>query len=187
VAPPAPPPRPYVLGAGGLATRKGFDVLIDAFPRVDAASDLVIAGDGPARAALAARATDRGIAARTTFLGHVDRATVASLLRGAAAVAIPSRFEGHPLIVLEAMLAGAPIVASDIPGLPDELRHGETGLRVPAGDAAALGDALRLLTRDRDRARALGRAAREAARRFPSWADVATRVLAEYRGALADA
>lgn len=184
---PAARPRPYVLGAGGLAPRKAFDVLVDAFPRVTAAYDLVIAGDGAERAALASRAADRGIASRTDFLGHVDRAMVASLLRGAAAVAIPSRFEGHPLIVLEAMLAGAPIVASDIPGLPDELRHGETGLRVPPDDAAALGDALRFLTDDRDRARALGRAAREAARRFPSWADVATRVLAEYRAALADA
>src|SRR5207244_10512470 len=90
--------RPHVLGAGALAERKGFDVQIDAFAAAGTDLDRVLAGDGPEGAALAARAGARGVAARVHFLGHVDRVTVASLLRGAAIVAIPSRFEGHPLI-----------------------------------------------------------------------------------------
>ncbi len=183
---PATRARPYVLGAGALAERKGFDVLIDAFAAAGTDLDLVLAGDGPEGAALAARAAARGVAARVHFLGHVDRVTVASLLRGAAIVAIPSRFEGHPLICLEAMLAGAPVVASDIPGLPADLRHGQTGLRVPGEDPAALAQALRELAEVPERARALGRAAREAARRLPSWDEVTTRVLDEYEAALAD-
>src|SRR5438034_6047130 len=121
--------------------------------------DLVLAGDGPERAALEARAAARGIAARVHFLGHVERAAVASLLRGAAIVAIPSRFEGHPLICLEAMLAGAPLVVSDLPAFPGELRHGETGLRFPPEDARALAKALGELAADPARARALGAAA----------------------------
>jgi glycosyltransferase involved in cell wall biosynthesis len=177
-------PRPYVLGAGALAERKGFDVLIDAHAATGIALDLVLAGDGPERAALEARAAARGIASRVEFLGHVDRATLAGLMRGAAVVAMPSRFEGHPLVCLEAMLAGAPLVASAIPGLPAELRHGENGLLVPPDDAPALAAALRQLAEAPERARALGRAARATAGRFPTWDEVTARVLAEYRAAL---
>jgi glycosyltransferase involved in cell wall biosynthesis len=182
--PPAARARSYVLGAGALAERKGFDLLIDAFADAGIDLDLVLAGDGPERAALEARAAARGVASRVQFLGHVARAIVASLLRGAAMVAMPSRFEGHPLIALEAMLAGAPLIASDIPGLPPELRNGETGLLVPPEDVAALAHALRELSESRERARGLGRAAREAARRFPSWDEVTARVLAEYATAV---
>jgi glycosyltransferase involved in cell wall biosynthesis len=181
--PPAARARPYVLGAGALAERKGFDVLIDAHAAAGIELDLVLAGDGPERAALEARAAARGIRSRVELLGHVDRATVASLLRGAAVVAMPSRFEGHPLVCLEAMLAGAPLVASAIPGLPPELRHGETGLLVPPDDSQALARALRELVEAPDRARALGRAARAAAGGFPTWDEVTARVLAEYRAA----
>jgi glycogen(starch) synthase len=180
---PARRPRPYVLGAGALAERKGFDLLIDAHAAAGIELDLVLAGDGPERAALEARASARGIASRVDFLGHVDRATVAALLRGAAIVAMPSRFEGHPLVCLEAMLAGAPLVASAIPGLPAELRHGETGLLVPPDDPSALATTLRALVDAPERAAALGRAARAAGRGFPSWDDVAARVLAEYETA----
>ena len=176
--------RAYVFGAGALAWRKGFDVLLDAFAAADLDLDLVLAGDGPERAALAQRAADRGVARRVHFLGHVDRATVASLLRGACVVAMPSRFEGHPLIALEAMLAGVPLVASDIPGLPPELRDGASGLLVPAEDVGALAAALRRVGTSTDAAQAMGLAAREAARRFPSWEAVTDRVLAEYDRAL---
>ena len=181
--PPAERARPYVLGAGALAERKGFDVLIEAYARAGILPDLVLAGDGPERAALEARAAARGVTSRVHFLGHVDRATLASLLRGAAVVAMPSRFEGHPLVCLEAMLAGAPVVASAIPGMPAELRDGETGLLFPPEDTAALARALRELTEAPERARTLGRAARAAALAFPSWDQVTASVLAEYRAA----
>lgn len=174
-------PRPFVLGVGRLAEQKGFDVLIDALPATTL--DLVLAGDGPERESLARRAVARGVAERVQFLGVVGRATVAGLLRGAAVVAMPSRFEGHPLVCLEAMLAGAPLVAAAIPGLPSELVHGETGLLVPPDDPAALGAALADVASSPERARALGRAAAAAARRFPTWRSVTTRVLDEYEAA----
>ncbi|HZP43032.1 MAG TPA: glycosyltransferase [Candidatus Binatia bacterium] len=173
--------RPFVLGVGRLAEQKGFDLLIDALPATDL--DLVLAGDGPERERLARRAAARGVGDRVEFLGAVPRATVAGLLRGAAVVAMPSRFEGHPLVCLEAMLAGAPLVTAAIPGLPPELVDGETGLIVPPEDPRALGAALTALAASPARARALGRAAAAAARRFPTWDAVATRVLAEYAAA----
>jgi len=181
---PHPHPRPYVLGMGALAERKGFDLLVDAVAASGLEIDLLLAGDGPQRAALAARAADRGIAKRTHFLGHVDRATVARLLRGAAVVAVPSRFEGHPLIVLETMAAGAPMVVTALPGLPEQVRDGETALVVPLEDAGALAAALRVLVDDPARRRALGAAAAAAARDLPTWATMADRVVAEYACAL---
>jgi glycosyltransferase involved in cell wall biosynthesis len=80
----------------------------------------------------------------------------------------------------KAMLAGAPLVVSDLPAFPGALRHGETGLRVPPDDVAALAQAIRDLALAPERARALGRAAREAAGHFRTWDEIATRVLAEY-------
>ena len=164
--PPTPRSRPYVLGVGRLAHQKGFDVLVDAFAAADLDLDLVFAGNGPERHVLAERAIMRGVANRTHFLGEVDRETVIGLIRGASIVAAPSRFEGHPLVHLEAMAAGAPLIASTIPGTPVELRNEETGILVPPDDPEALRVALRNLGQSPEHARALGDAAREAARQF---------------------
>ena len=183
--PPTPRPRPYVLGVGRLAYQKGFDVLVDAFAEAAVDLDLVFAGDGPERKALVERAAMRSISGRTHFLGQLDRETVIGLLRGASIVAAPSRFEGHPLVHLEAMAAGAPLIASAIPGNPAELRSGQTGVLVPPDDPQALAGALRDLARMPERARALGEAAREAARQFLNWSQVTDRVLAVYASAAA--
>jgi glycosyltransferase involved in cell wall biosynthesis len=183
-APPLPRARPFVLGVGRLTAQKGFDLLVDACAGLPASHDLVLAGEGPDRDALARQAAACGLADRLVFLGLVDRATVAGLLRAAAVVAIPSRFEGHPLIALEAMTAGTPIVASALPNMPAELRADESGLLVPPGDVPALAEALRGLVADPERARRLGRAAADAAHAIPSWDVVAERTLAVYRAAL---
>jgi glycosyltransferase involved in cell wall biosynthesis len=178
--PPITRDRPYALGVGHLAPRKGFDVLISAVAASGTSLDVVLAGDGPERGALAELAARSGLNGRVHFLGNVDRPTVAGLMRGAAVVAVPSRFEGFSLVLREAMAVGAPVVASALPAFPDELRHGETGLLVPVDDVAALADALRTLCDDPERARALGRAASIAARAFPCWEETTERVLAEY-------
>jgi glycosyltransferase involved in cell wall biosynthesis len=177
---PAEHPRPYVLGVGRLTEQKGFDLLIDAFAAAAVPLDLILAGSGPDLPALRARAEGCGLTERVHFLGHVDREVVLRLLRGATVVAMPSRFEGHPLICLEAMQAGAPLVASNLPGLPPALRDGETGVLIPPGDVGALASALRSLAGDSDRARRLGRAAAAAARSFMDWRQVTDRVLGEY-------
>lgn len=182
-AAPAERPTPFVLGVGRLAEQKGFDILVEAFAAAGLTHDLVLAGDGPDRDQLLRMAAARGIAERLHVLGIVDRPTVASLLRGAAIVAIPSRFEGYPQVSLEAMLAGAPIVVSNLAVMPVELRDGESGLRVPSEDPAALARALRTLAEDPGRARSFGRAAQAAARRFPGWTEVTDRILAEYAAA----
>ena len=171
---------PYVLAVGRLAHQKGFDVLLDAAARVSLPMAVVIAGTGPDAETLRQQADCLGLASRVEFLGDVPRDRVRALLRGAAVVAMPSRFEGNPLVALEAMQAGAPFVASDIPGLPEEMLHGVSGLIVPPEDPSALAAAIEHLLSDRVAAEAYGRSAAAAAMRMPSWEMVGARVLTVY-------
>ena len=136
-------PRPYVYGVGRLETQKGFDVLVQALARLARRDvDVVLAGDGSARASLEALVRRDGVADRVRFLGATDRPTTVAGYRGAAVVACPSRFEGLPLVCLEAFAAGKPVVATSVNGIPEVVRDGETGLLVPPDDPAALAAAL---------------------------------------------
>src|SRR5207245_603208 len=159
-------PRSYVAAVGRLVPQKGFDVLLEAFARLDAPEvDLLIAGDGPERRRLEALRERLGLGARVHLLGAVDRATVASLYQGARLVVCPSRWEGLPLVCLEAMASGRAVVASRVDGIPDAVGDGETGLLVQPEDPVALAGALRALLDDgprRERLGALGTAARAA-------------------------
>jgi len=103
---------------------------------------VLLAGDGSERAPLEALARERGVATRVYFVGATDRPTTLALLRGAAVVACPSRFEGLPLVCIEALAAKRPLVASAVNGIPEIVRDGETGLLVPADDPVALASAL---------------------------------------------
>ena len=173
-------PRPYVLGLGRLSPEKGFVELLQAVATLPGPLDVLLAGEGEERAALRTLAERLGIAARVEILGAVDRATVGKLLRGAAVVAMPSRWEGHPLVCLEAMSAGTPIVAADILAFTGILRDGETALLVPVDDVPALARALADVLASPERARARAEAARGVAARMPRWEEVGWRVLAEY-------
>jgi glycogen(starch) synthase len=142
-------PHPYVVAVGRLVVQKGFDVLLEAFAALDATDvDLIIAGEGPARPALEAARDRLGLAARVHLLGETDPDRVAALYRGAVLVACPSRWEGLPLVCLEAMASGRPVVATAVDGIPDAVRDGETALLVSPEDPDALARALAALIGD---------------------------------------
>jgi glycosyltransferase involved in cell wall biosynthesis len=131
------------LVLAALVRRKGIDVLLEAFarPRLRAAPlRLWIAGDGPERAALEARADALGIAPRVSFLGR--REDKADLLHACDVLVLPSRAEGLGVAALEAMACGRGVVASQVGGLAEAVVHERTGLLVPPDDADALADAL---------------------------------------------
>lgn len=155
-----------LLCVGRLVTQKGFDRALRATAILAARRDvtLTIAGDGPLRDELVAQAHALGIAERVEFLGRVSGERVQELLSGAIVVVMPSRFEGLPLVALEAAWAARPVVGTAAPGLSEAVVHGETGLLVD-GDDHALADAIEALLVDRKRARALGEAARRRAER----------------------
>jgi glycosyltransferase involved in cell wall biosynthesis len=148
------------------------------FPKIH----FVVAGDGPLREKLAALAEDLGLGSRVHFLGFRSDASV--LMKSLDVLVVPSLTEGSPLVTLEAMAAGTPVVASAVGGIPDQVRHDREGLLVPSGDPAAIADALVDLLRDPARARRLGEAGyRRAASRF-SHAAMVGRIEDVYREAL---
>ena len=121
--------------------------------------DDAIAGDGPERERLVAKAAAVGVADRVRWLGHRD--DVPALLAAADLFVLPSLNEGLPLAAMEAMLAGVPIVATDAGGTGEIVRDGTTGVLVPPGDPLALSASIRALLGDRSRAARLAIAARE--------------------------
>ena len=137
---------PLIGSVGCLAPRKDYGTLLAALARVAARRDFrcAIAGDGPDRAALEARAAELGIADRVVFLG--ERSDVDRLLPAFDLFTLSSREEGIPNALLEAMAAARPCVATRVGGNAEVLDDGRTGWLVPAQDpealAAALGDAL---------------------------------------------
>lgn len=132
---------------GQLIPRKSVDTLIHAFQRLPMSNKrLVIVGEGNEQAALEQLTRELGLADRVHFLGY--RQDRISLLKCFDAFALPSRLEGIPRCLLEAMAANVPVVSSDIPGSRDIVRHGQTGYLFEVGDVAALGDRLAAILQD---------------------------------------
>jgi glycosyltransferase involved in cell wall biosynthesis len=160
--------RPLVGVVARLQPEKGVEYFLRAAARVAAKfpeAHFVVAGDGPLRQELVALSEDLGLRERVHFLGF--RSDASKLMESLDGLVVPSLTEGSPLVTLEAMAAGVPVVASAVGGIPDQIRHDREGLLVPPGDAAAISDALLTLLRDPARASRLGEAARRrAASRF---------------------
>lgn len=148
---------PLIGAIGRLEPQKGFDVLLRALPRVPEAH-IVLVGDGAERDRLELLAAELGIQERVHWQGWSDESR--AYLPSFDVFALPSRFEGFPLVVLEAMLAQLPVVASDVGSVAEAVLHGETGLLVPPGDPETLARALRELLDERARRRAMGARAR---------------------------
>jgi glycosyltransferase involved in cell wall biosynthesis len=152
---------PQLLAVGRLAEEKNFELLIRVLPSLRAQFPnirLRIAGDGPLRSELELLAAREGVEDAIEFLGFVS--DVKSLHADTACYVMPSKTEGMPMALLEAMSAGSPIVASDVGGIPSMVGHEREALLVPAGDAKELTRAIgRLLTSKAD-AQRLGAAAR---------------------------
>lgn len=163
-----PTEPPYVLGVGRLEGQKGFDVLIEAFARLAPrwpSLEVRIVGSGSQREALARLAAQRGVADRVRFLGQVEDTT--ELLRGASVFALPSRFEGFPNALLEALACGVPSVASDCPTGPRELLGDDAhGLLVPTEDAESLAAAIVRLLSDTELASRLSATGSAVAQRY---------------------
>jgi glycosyltransferase involved in cell wall biosynthesis len=144
---PAPPPPggPHLVAVGRLAEQKGFPVLLQAVALAAPALPglrLTLVGDGPLRGVLAALAASAGIAGRVTFAGWQDEDGVRAALAAAQALALPSFAEGLPVVAMECFAAGRPVIGTNVAGIPELVRPGDTGWLVPAGDAAALAAAI---------------------------------------------
>ena len=142
----------FVLGLGRVVEKKGFDLLLDAFAGVAPERPglgLVLAGDGPSRAGLARQAARLGIADRVHLAGKLDRAEVAWAMANAELFVLPSRVEPFGIVVLEALRARRPVVASSRGGAGEIVRDHREGLIADPFDAAQLGAAMARLLDDR--------------------------------------
>lgn len=176
---------PYLLFLGNPKPHKNVARLLAAFARLDPAATppLVLAGARPAeRAALEAEVGRAGLAGRVVCLGHLPASALPALFRGASLFLFPSLAEGFGLPVLEAMAAGIPVVASEIPALR-ELAEGSAELVDPLSEAGIAEGIARLLGDARRRAELAARGP-ERARQF-DWETTARRTAAAYAVALA--
>jgi len=141
-----PPGRRIAVGVGRLEPVKGFDIAIEAFGQIAPIIedlDLIIVGDGPQREALSRRISDLGLAKRILLVGF--KSNIQTYLSHADVLVMPSRHEGLPFVLLEAMLCGTPVIAAKTGGLTETITHGTTGLLFRAGDSEDLARSLQEL------------------------------------------
>jgi glycosyltransferase involved in cell wall biosynthesis len=166
---------PLVMGLGRLVAKKGFGILLDAWPRVLAQAPLAtlcIVGYGDLRGQLEDQARRLGVGERVRFAGQLERGRAAAYIAAADVFALPivrDGVDGLPNVLLEAMGAGRPVVASRVAGVPDVLDDGVHGLIIPERDPAALAAAILRLIADRPFAERLGRAARARIEQELTW------------------
>lgn len=165
VDPTLPPPAaplaagPVIGAMGRFSPGKRFDLVVRALPELPGVT-AVLVGDGPERAAVARLACDLGVDERIVFTGW--RPDARALLPTFDALVVPSAYESLPLVILEAMFAGLPVVATDVGSVSEAVVDGETGYTVPVDDLAQLVEGIRSVLEPTTRAR-LGARARELA------------------------
>jgi 2-deoxystreptamine N-acetyl-D-glucosaminyltransferase/2-deoxystreptamine glucosyltransferase len=174
-------PRPRILYVGRLATQKGVRTLLEAVPLLRCRqARLLLVGDGPLRAKLERQAARLGLAGRVCVTGFVPHAQVAAYLHHADLLVLPSVYEELGSVLVEAMQAGLPVVASAVGGIPEVVADGVTGRLVPPGDPAPLAAAIDEVLGDPGLAHRLGEAARARAPAY-HWERLAEQVLDVYR------
>lgn len=161
---------PRLLSVGRIVHQKGLDLAMHALGSLkDLDWEWRIAGDGPQRAALQRLAEQLGIADRVEFLGWQSGQQLLTYYRQANIFLFPSRHEGMPNAILEAMASGLPVIASCIAGNEELVIDGQTGCLVASEDVDALRAALQTLLTDPDLRRQMGIASRRRAEENYSW------------------
>ncbi len=139
------PRRPRLVSVGRLAEQKGQLLLVEASARLrDRGADfeLVIVGDGPMRQELEQLIDRLGLRDRVRITGFLDNRAVRRELEAARALVLPSFAEGLPVVIMEAMALGRPVIATYIAGIPELVESGRTGWLIPAGAVEPLVDAM---------------------------------------------
>lgn len=184
-----------ILFAGRIEPLKGIDTLFRAIALLKARADpafdnlcvIVIGGDPSEQgqreneemARLHQLRSELGLNDLVTFLGARDQETLQFYYAAADCLVMPSHYESFGMVALEAMACGTPVIASDVGGLSQLVRHNRTGLRVPSKDAQALANAAHRLLTDEAHRRAMGHRAACVAEDY-SWVKIADRLIAMY-------
>jgi len=157
-----------LLYVGRLAAAKGLPILFESLRMLDGAQRnlvLTVVGDGPDRAALEEMAAEMGLAKTVRFTGYQSQSAVRTWLQETDVFVLPSFAEGVPVVLMEAMAGGVPVIATRIAGIAELVEDGVSGYLLPPGDAVSLAQRLGELMGDpqlRSRLGAAGRAKVEA-------------------------
>jgi glycosyltransferase involved in cell wall biosynthesis len=187
------PDELVILAVGRLVGKKGFDRLVRAMPQVLAAvpqARLVIAGDGPERTLLEQLVVDLGLSGKVLLPGIVAWTEMPSYLAASEVFVMPSvrdvtgNVDGLPNVILEAMAAGRPVVATRIAGIPLVVQGNHTGILVEEAAPEQLSRALIRLLKSREERIVMGQAGRMRVERELNWMESAKRVDQMYREAL---
>ena len=184
-----------MVAIGRMVDKKGFRYLLDALPEVfervgDDRLKLVLAGGGDLLDELKQQTAHLGLGQRVLFPGMLAHDEVLALLERAEVFAMPSvrdakgNIDGLPIVVLEAMAAGVPVVATDLAGMPLAVDPGRTGMLVPEKDPAALAEGLVRVLADPEKGRAMGEAGRVKVAEELNWQAIARRHDLLYRQAV---
>ncbi len=163
-APPAEPGRLHLLNVARLSPVKGHDVLLQAIADLrdrDCDVTCTIIGDGPERARLERRSRDLGVDSRVQFTGVVDQDRIQTHYDQADVFVLPSFAEGVPVVLMEAMAKGLPVITTRVMGIPELVDDGVSGLLVPPGRSDRLVEAIRTLAHDVETRKRMGREGRD--------------------------
>jgi glycosyltransferase involved in cell wall biosynthesis len=172
----------FVLFVGSLVPRKCPDLLLDALAETE--TNCVFVGDGPMRAKLERRASELGLGDRVAFLGSVAPSELPSIYERADALVLPTVSDTFPLVALEAMACGTPVLGTRVSGLPEMIEDWSTGFLVKPGDVGQLAMGIRFLTGDDALRERMGANARRLVHERFLWSSVADRYLAAYGDAV---
>lgn len=155
------PPR--IICVGRLSPEKGQPGLLEAFARLKGeglAAELVLVGDGPEQSALVARTAALGLGACVDFRGRLPETETLAAIADADLLVLPSFMEGLPVVLMEAMALGVPVIAAQVAGIPELVQDGRTGLLFPPSDWDALADAIRRMLGEPEAAERMAAAGR---------------------------
>jgi len=144
-APSQVPANARLVCVGRLCEQKGQLLLIDAVEQIAKRTpgfELLLAGDGPLRGVLEQRITGHGLCEKVRITGWLNNSDVRREVRAARALVLPSFAEGLPVVIMEALALGRPVLTTSVAGIPELVRDGVNGWLVPAGDRDALSDAI---------------------------------------------
>jgi len=174
-----------LLFVGSLVKPKGIDILLRALSLIDRNIHTTIAGGGPEYSSLVNLCHSLNLTERVEFIGPVPPSEIPSLMADHQLLVLPSHWEGRPNVVLEAMAAGMPVVATDIDGTRELIEDGVTGFLVPPNNPKLLAKAISALTMDKALLSKMGERARAKIKRQNlTWDLAARRYLKLYKKAV---
>jgi len=177
----------YCLFVGQLRNRKGVDSLLRAFNGInDSVMKCVVVGDGPERGRLEKMVDDLKLHSKVLFTGAVPFGDLTGLYAGAGFFVLPTVAEGSPLVVLEALASGLPVISTAVSGIPEIIDNEQNGFIVPPRDVHALAERMRLLIEDDELRAKMSENARRGTVESFSWSAVAKKTLSVYSKTIED-